>query len=351
MSNALRRVREIISMGHNLKPNESSELVELIQRLDLNYRNLELILESQLIITRSRDFFQGNVLRKFLLSFISHLQESNEKPESFRQFQIASTSKFEHEVYQAWETRYTNNPKHNWNCLRLKKQESDFLSRLRGLEETPREANSRISKLIHGRKVLLLGPSPVDESQLPHFKEFDVVAHMNIKSDKRMNPNFPGDLPKIIYLNGQLTESFRTENYLKSLDSKSIIVRRNPFKNRYLENSPETFNINLLQYSTPLLMAPRALMDLISYNPAEIEIHGVDFYCSPIKYFEGFKKLSHESLFQIFEHDLVSSFNFMRFLILQSKVSINYNENNFNFVMSTDSFFELLARNFSKPST
>ncbi len=351
MPNVIRRVREFISQSDDLNPDETAELVELTQRMDLSYQNLELILESQLLITRSRDFVQGSVLRKFLLSFINHLQESNEKPESFRQFQIASTSKFEHEDYQNWETRFTNSPKHNWNCYRLKRQESEFLLRLRGLDDTPRDANSRMSRLIRGKKVLLLGPSPVDESQLPHFKECDVVAQMNIKSDKRTNPNFPGDLPKIIYLNGQLTESFRTENYLETLDANSIIVTRNPFKNKYLANSPETFDINLLQYSTPLLMAPRVLMDLISYNPAEIEIHGVDFYCSQIKYFEGFKKQPHQNFFQVSDHDLVSSFNFMRFLILHSKISITYIEKNFNFAMSTDSFFELLARNFSKPST
>lgn len=341
------RINDSPSFGHEIYPNQATELIEFARNLDVNYENLEKLHAIQLAVTRSGDFANGSSLRNHLVSYIDELQKSKERPRTFRQYQIHSASKFELETFKDTKIKLTKNLKENINVYKLMRQESKFFGRLMGTNLEPRDAKSEIAKKIHGKKILLLGPSPSENGQGTALEKFDLVAKINIKSDNRNITTLPRDLPEIIYLNGQLTKSFKTKNYLKSLEANSIIVRRNPFTNKYLRGTPETFDINLLQFSTPLLMAPRVLVDLLSYQPAEIEIRGVNFYCTPMRYFDGFKKTSNQSVTEIFEHDLVSSFNFMRFVIKNSATPVLYDRDYFNFTMHTDSFFSLLNQTFS----
>ena len=347
MPSNLRRVQELTGTPNRLNNSQILEIVDLVQNFDLNYQNLSLIVDSQQAVIKSGDFARGNDLRNFLLSYIRELQQSSSKPTNFREYQIQFSSIYEYEKIGYQTPSYLKNFKANVGVLKLHRQSSNVRKYLSNTHGTSRNVGSQISNYIFGKNVLLLGPAPIGELHLNNFEKFDVVAQINIKSDKRSNSFIPKPLPKIIYLNGQLTSSFKIENYKQALGEGTIFIRRNPFSNNLLNDSPETLNINLLQFSTPLLMAPRVLLDLISYSPKSIEIQGLNFYCSQSRYYDGFKKASSENIVEILEHDLVSSFNFMRYLISHSQIPISYDKYYFDFTMPTNSFFNLLAQTFS----
>ena len=346
MPTTLRRVQELNKIPRCLVQDEVLEIVRLTQSLDLNYETLAVILDAQVAVTRSGDFLHGRFLREYLLSYINELQQSTEKPRNFRDYQILFSSRYEGESWENDKPRFIRHLKSNVGIYKLHRQAADMTSYLRGVQKKPRSVGSLIAGQISGKRVLLLGPAPIDPSQTNSYGEFDVVAQINIKSDKRMNPLIPEKLAQVIYLNGQLTKSFKSENYEKGLSNNFIYVRRNPFTVDLLSNSPQTLDINLLQFSTPLLMAPRVLIDLISYAPKSINIQGINFYSAPARYYDGFKKFTSNSIFELLEHDLISSFNFMRYIISNSQIPISYNKNYFDFSMPTSSFFNLLAETF-----
>jgi hypothetical protein len=193
--------------------------------------------------------------------------------------------------------------------------------------------NNRLRYLdyILGKKVAIVGPAHAKKLRGSEIDDHDIVVRINIKGDDSLpDSRSHGLRTDVIYLNGVWTDSFTTSNYQTLLNSNCHFVWRTRKNKHKVLKSHSLTGIDNLEVSGSFLMLPRIVFDLLQFNPASINVFHNDFYSGKNVYEQNFNsRRNAQTMWDLADHDLLTSLNFMNLLMLRSKTSINFIDSEF----------------------
>lgn len=179
---------------------------------------------------------------------------------------------------------------------------------------------------ISGKRVAIVGPANIKEHRGSEIDSHDVVVRINIKGDDAL-PNFKshGRKTDVIYLNGLWTDNFNTSNYQKLLASNCHFVWRKKKQFSRVAHSHSLVELSKMELSGSYLMLPRIVIDLLRFNPSSLSIFHNDFYAGEQIYEPGFRsERNAQEIWNLADHDLLTSLRFMNLALLKSKVPIKF---------------------------
>ena len=159
--------------------------------------------------------------------------------------------------------------------------------------------NLTLFKMVHQRKVIIVGPSPFLEGKNmgSYIDSFDVIIRMNHGPKLVLsNPKDYGSRTDIVYLNQRLRKIWNknlpydlySENEMKVINitfqNKNSLPTHQQFygtwNNKDFKHRKYTlFDFaSFLNYDFPPIMGNLALLEMLCLSPSKIEIVGCDFY-------------------------------------------------------------------------
>lgn len=234
-----------------------------------------------------------------------------------------------------------NSPSSTYSLFPSMRSKNDFLSILSIINLTgtlysgnlftpgaKREIDSSIkfSDRIAGKKIAIVGPANVGVDRGEEIDDYDVVVRMNIKGDNAL-PNFDshGERTDVVYLNGIWSDRFDISNYRDLLTSSCHFVWRTKKRPASVPNAHSLLRIDNLEISGSFLMLPRVITDLLRFKPASVTIFHSDFYTGKKIYERNFKSEKNaQEIWQLADHDLLTSLRFINFLVAMSRTPINF---------------------------
>ena len=234
-----------------------------------------------------------------------------------------------------------NPPTSAYSLIPSMRSKKDFLSILSimnltctlysGNSITPvvkRETDSSIkfSNRIAGKKIAIVGPANIGIDRGAEIDGYDVVVRMNIKGDNAL-PNFNshGKRTDVVYLNGIWSNRFEIPNYRDLLNSSCHFVWRTNKRPALVPNAHSLLRIDNLEISGSFLMLPRVITDLLRFKPSSVTIFHTDFYTGERIYERNFRSEKNaQEIWQLADHDLLTSLRFINFLVAMSRTPINF---------------------------
>jgi hypothetical protein len=190
------------------------------------------------------------------------------------------------------------------------------------------ENSSKYLRRISGKKVAIVGPGRAKIFRGAEIDKHDIVVRINVKGDDSLpDSKSHGSRTDVIYLNGVWTDNFAIQNYQRLLERNCHFVWRTKKRNCQILNSHSLTSIDNLELSGSFLMLPRIVFDLLQFNPESITIYHNDFYAGMSVYEENFKsRRNAQTIWDLADHDLLTSLKFMNLIMLKSKISINFTD-------------------------
>ncbi len=180
----------------------------------------------------------------------------------------------------------------------------------------PNGADQAFQSLLDSRAVAVVGPLELGSQELDEIRQFDLVVGINDTSSLFSNQEESRPRPDILYLAGSVQKRMEQQGKLKLHHEPAVIVgKRNAltcldcFRSTIFRQNPH-YNHFMLNGSLNLM--PRAVLDLVLFQPARIKVFGADLYAS-MRYRKDYGGIAHQSvntvLRQHVAHDLITQYS------------------------------------------
>jgi hypothetical protein len=238
---------------------------------------------------------------------------------------LAAIDRFDRKAVECLLERYRSNTAgpSDYTSLRA------YLDLNRGAVEDARSAwnaaenerDRRFGELVDGRSVAIVGPAAGGGADGGEIDTFDLVIRCNYRGRESMpDPVRYGGRVDISYYNNMTAGHIGAGIRSFLADLKFAVYKNRGHANlndRALEHRCRIAHRNSFYFNGTPNMIQIILYDLFHFNPARVKLFKVDFYLSPIRYYDAYLYSSEFSETDYLrndfaDHDNLAQFNFVK---------------------------------------